>query len=349
MVDQNFKRYMSLVVIIVLVVLSFLIIKPIITPIAVGLCLAYIFNPLYKKLKDKVKSENLAIFFIILIILAIILIPSIIILPILTKQIFNVYLSISQVDLYDILGKIFPTLLGSQAFSAELLAASSTFKSALSNFVLSFFQKTVLNLPNIAFGAIIMLLTFFFGLKESSNFKEYISVLFPFPKEYESKFFKQSDKITSSIIYGQFIVGIVQGLVSAIGYYFLGIPNTLFVSIVTLIVGIIPFIGPWLVWIPLDAILFMNGQTDIAIALLIYGLFVINWVDAILRPRIVSTEAQLNPAIVAVGLVGGVYAFGIIGFILGPLILAYTIMVIEIYKDIKDQESIVFKEPEKIP
>jgi len=138
---------------------------------------------------------------------------------------------------------------------------------------------------------------------------------------------------------------IAQGLIAGIGYFVLGIPKALLLTIVTMIVGIIPVIGPWLVWIPVDIYLFVQGNTALAIGLLIYGLFVINWVDILLRPQIVASKAEMNSAIALIGTIGGIYAFGVIGILLGPLILAYLILLIEIYRD-KEAESIIIRQEE---
>ena len=210
------------------------------------------------------------------------------------------------------------------------------------------FQYVFSNSANILFGILIFMFTYFFALIESSNFKNYFSVIFPFSKEHEQKFFDRFEKVTNSVLFGHFIVGIIQGIIAGIGYFILGIPNALLLTVLTLIVGVIPVIGPWLVWIPADIFLFANGMTEPAIGLLIFGLFVINWVDTLLRPFIVSSKAEMNSAIALIGMIGGTIAFGATGFILGPLILAYLILLVEIYKD-KKEESIVFKKETPIP
>jgi predicted PurR-regulated permease PerM len=52
----------------------------------------------------------------------------------------------------------------------------------------------------------------------------------------------------------------------------------------------------------------------------------------------------MNPAIALIGAIGGVYAFGFLGFLLGPLFLACLILLVELYKDKKSEESIVIRE-----
>ena len=347
--DPNFKRIAVIATIIVLAILSFLIIKPIFTPIILGLCLSYIFFPIHKALSKRIKSETFSAIIIIILILVIVIMPLILLLHSIGRELFAVYNTIREADLYPIITKLFPSLVENKQLAAEISTAIGNFKLQLSSLMLQFFEVTITKLPQIVFGAIILLFTFFFGLKEGNNFKEYFSILFPFAEEYEERFYKQFGKVTSAVLYGQFMVGVFQGIIAAIGYYLLGIPNALLVSILTLFVGILPFIGPWLVWIPMDILLFVSGETERGIALAIYGLFVINWVETILGPRIVSSRIKINPAIVLIGIVGGVYAFGIIGLLLGPLVLSYLILLVEIYKN-KKKESIIFKkEEEKIP
>jgi predicted PurR-regulated permease PerM len=137
-------------------------------------------------------------------------------------------------------------------------------------------------------------------------------------------------------------VGFVQGIVAGIGYFMFGVPNAIILTIVTIMVSILPVIGPSLIWVPTVIYLFIKGNNVAGIELLIYGLFLINWIQALLTPRIMSRTAEMNPAIALIGIIGGLYAFGILGLILGPLILAYFILLIEIYRD-KKSESILIK------
>jgi predicted PurR-regulated permease PerM len=194
--------------------------------------------------------------------------------------------------------------------------------------------------------------TFFFALIEGNNVRQYLSIILPFSKEQEGLFLERFKQVTDSVIFGQFIVGIAQGIIAGIGYFIIGIPNAMLITVLTIIVGILPVIGPAMIWIPVDIYLFLTGQADLGIMLLIYGLFVMSPIDTLMRPILVSEKAQMNSALVLIGMVGGAYAFGFVGFLLGPLIIAALILLIEIYKDKKgNEESILLKEvsSEKTP
>jgi len=347
MVEESYKKFMVPVVIIVLAFLSFLVIKPLILSITIGLCMAYIFNSFFKKLNSKIKSKYVCATIVVALTVLVFVVPIILVLPAFTKQVFDIYLIVRDFDAYNLIKGIVPGLLSSPQVSAEILAASSTLKSALSDYLVSFFKNIIMDLPNMLFGLLIFIFTYFFALTESSNFKSFFSTIFPFSKEHEQRFYDRFEKVTNSVLFGHFIVGIVQGIVAGVGYFILGIPNALLLTVLTTIVGVIPVIGPWLVWIPADIYLFATGMTEPAMGLLIFGLFAINWIDAIMRPFVVSSRAEMNSAIALIGMIGGTIAFGAVGFILGPLILAYAILMVEIYKD-KKQESIIFKKEEPV-
>lgn len=343
MEEKDFKRFMIPVTILVLAILGFMIIKPLFISIGLGLLFAYIFYPLHKKLGRKLNSETASAWIIVAVVLVIILLPILILMPMFVKQLFEIYLSLKNADFPGIFLSLFPSLGGSTAMSAELAASISHFSSTLSNLMLSLFQNTIMSIPEILFGIIIMLFVFYFALKEGHNVKDYFSAIFPFPKELREKFYKKFDQVTSSVIYGHVLVGFIQGIIGGLGYYMLGIPHALLLTVLTVIVGILPILGPPIVWIPVTIFLYLRGDTQAATLLLIFSIATFP-ADSILRPRIVSKKAEMNPAIALIGMIGGTYAFGVIGFFVGPLLLAYLILIIEVYKNKKVGKTIVFKE-----
>lgn len=341
--EKDFKKFMIPLAILGLAFLSYLIIKPLFVPIIMGLLFAYIFYPIYVKMRDKIKSENASAFIIVILTSVIILLPMILFMPLFIKQLFEVYLLIKNADFSALLIQLFPTLLANKALSAEVLAAASHFGANISSIILSLFQETIMNLPQIIFGTIILMFTFFFALKEGHDVKDYFSTVFPFPKEFQERFFEKFEQVTNSVIYGHLVVGMIQGIIGGIGFYLFGVPNALILTILMAIAGILPVLGPVIIWVPVTLYLFVTGRTDLAIQLLIFSVLTTP-VDTILRPQIVSKRAEMNAAIALIGAIGGTYAFGVVGFLIGPLILAYLILLIELYKNKKSDESIVIRE-----
>ena len=95
--------------------------------------------------------------------------------------------------------------------------------------------------------------------------------------------------------------------------------------------GIFPIIGPLIVWIPVLIYLLIAGSNFSAIGILIFGVMSAT-VDNFLRPIFVSRRTMLHPALIFIGMIGGLLLFGFLGFILGPLILAYLLIILEVYR-----------------
>ena len=349
MKEDDFKKAVAAVFTIALLVLAFLIVKPILMAILLGVILSYLLRPLYKKIYKATTSENLSAIIIVLGTLALILIPLVFLIPIIANQTISVYVSMQTIDAVSVLQDNFPSIFSSVSSSANLIAATSSLTSNLANFLLKIFQSILFNIPSILLQTVIILFTFFFVLRDHDKMRDYFVSVSPFSKDSHKKFYEKFTQITNSILYGQLIVGLGQGIVAGFGYFIFGVPNALLLTLLTMLVGVIPVIGPWLVWIPIDIYLFMSGHTTEAIGLLVYGLLVINWIDSLIRPLVLSRMAKMNSAIALIGMVGGLYVFGIMGLILGPLILAYLFLIVEFYREKRKVKSFLIQEEKPNP
>ena len=184
--------------------------------------------------------------------------------------------------------------------------------------------------------------TFFFATRDAEDLQKFFSDISPFGKRTEKRFNNEFRHITNAVVYGQILIGLIQAAVLGIGLYFLGIPNTLLLTFVAAIFCVIPVLGSWLVWLPVSLVLFATGDTSKAIFLLVYGAFIVASIDNLIRPYLLSKHSTLNVAVALIGTIGGLYAFGIVGLVLGPLILAYAMILFEFYREGRLNE--IFKE-----
>jgi len=345
--EKNFKDIITAVLIVGLFILAVLIIRPVILSIIFGFLLAYIFYPIYKWSLKKIKNENLSALLMCILLLLIILIPIILILSSLVSQAVNVYLALQNTDLAGSFRESLPTFIASSEISEGLANSLDALIPKIISYFISKFSGFVLNIPIIMLQVFVVIFVFFFGLRDGKKGVAYVRSLSPFKKEIAEKFFIQFKDITNSVLLGQIVIGILQGITAGIGYFIFGVPYALFFTLLTMLVGIIPLIGPWLVWVPIDIYLFLSGRVGVGFGLLIYGLIVISWLDTIIRPLIVSRRTEINSAIVIVGMIGGLFVFGVLGLIIGPLILGYVLLVIELYRERKSGESLFFKKVEE--
>ncbi|NJM38176.1 MAG: AI-2E family transporter [Akkermansiaceae bacterium] len=130
------------------------------------------------------------------------------------------------------------------------------------------------------------------------------------------------------VIYGIIGTAIAQALLAGIGFWFAGIPGAILLGVVTFFFGVVPF-GPPLVWLPAAAWLFAQGHTGMGIFMLIWGAGVISGIDNVLKPYLISQGSKMPFVLIFCGVIGGAFAFGLVGVFLGPTLLAVAFRVIE--------------------
>ncbi len=332
MEDNNyFNKYAAIAIIAVLVFLAFFMIKPVLTSIIMALILAMVLFQPYKWLYKKTQRKNLSAFLICIILLLVILIPFWFILPTLLDQSLKIYLSIQQINFYTLFSEMFPSLFSSPQSSAQFASILSSFVNSIGSYFLNTISNLIFNFPIIFIKFLLVFFILFFILRDAEILMKYLKEMLPFPKEIKNKLFEQSKEITISVLFGQIILGVIQGLIAGAGFLIFGVPNTLLLTILAAIAGIIPIIGTTVVWIPVAIYLIVAENIFAATGVIIFGL-ISTGVENFLRPLIVSYKIELHPALVFVGMVGGLIMWGFLGVLLGPLILAYLIIILELYR-----------------
>ncbi|MBI5148526.1 AI-2E family transporter [Candidatus Pacearchaeota archaeon] len=329
--DQFFKRNLIFALLILLIILSVLVAKPFFSAIIFALVLAYIFTPVYRWINKYIKHPNLTAIVLCTIILILILIPFWFLLPQLIKQTFEAYRIIQNADIVSPLRKLAPRFFISPEFTRDLTINVNQGVSQLANSFLNSLGNLIANLPRIFLQFLIMFFIFFFTLRDGSKVVEYLKGFSPFKEEAEKKFFIKFRDITKSVIFNMFVVGLLQGILIGVGYYIFKVPQPLFLTAVSMFFGILPIIGPWVIWAPVAIGMIINGNVN-GIYLAIYGLIVVELLYQLLIIYFFKRISGVSPVIALIGVLGGWYLFGIVGFVIGPLILSYLILFLEFYR-----------------
>lgn len=332
MEEIYFRKIMSIVVLAVLIILSFFLLKPLILSIIFGMILAFIFYPVYNWLNKKTRSKNLSSFLICFSLIIIIALPAWFLTPIAVDQSIKIYLASQQMDFIAPIKSLFPSFFTSETFSAEIGSMIHSFATKTTNKLMNVLSSLILNFPVIFLQSIVVFFTLFFVLRDKDKFIEYIKSLLPFTKDVQKKLFESSKNITSAVIYGQIVIGVIQGVVMGVGFFLFKVPNPFIFTLLAILSGILPIIGVSIVFIPIVIYLLIAGNTFSALGVAFFGILSSS-LDNFLRPIIVSKRTQIPSSIVLIGMIGGILLFGILGLILGPLILAYLLIVLELYRN----------------
>jgi predicted PurR-regulated permease PerM len=190
-----------------------------------------------------------------------------------------------------------------------MLGATAGFLGTLSSFGLNTF---------------VAIFVLFFLLRDGKAMLRRAIVILPLRTGQARRLFSLVRETLHAIVYGTLAMAAVQGTLTGLAFWFLGLTSPVVWGLVATLLAVLPFVGTTLVWLPAAAMLLASGHWIKSIMLVIWGLAVVHPVDNILRPYLIGGRVRLSMLYVFFALVGGLKAFGVVGLFVGPLILSTT-------------------------
>ncbi len=129
------------------------------------------------------------------------------------------------------------------------------------------------------------------------------------------------------------VVALGQGLVALVGYIILGAPSPILLFALTAVASMIPIVGAGIVYIPICIFMFAEGNIGTSIGLLIYCLVVVGLTDNLLRFTLLKKLENIHPLNTVFGIIMGMNLFGFMGLIFGPILISFTLLLIQIYNN----------------
>ena len=203
-------------------------------------------------------------------------------------------------------------------FIREALKALITFGTGAIN-------KTSAGVFGFFVDILIMFFTMFYFFIDGNALIKRIKYLSPIRDDYEDLIFSRFLLISRATVLGTILIGIIQGSLGAISLLIFGIKSWLLWGFVMIILSIMPVVGSWIVLVPAGIIQLITGNIWQGIGLLLMSTAVISNIDNFIRPRLVGKGAKLHDLIIFFSSLGGITVFGIMGFIIGPVIAALFI------------------------
>ncbi|MEK6812735.1 MAG: AI-2E family transporter [Nanoarchaeota archaeon] len=329
------SKYFFLIAFLAVLAVSIYILRGYLISIISAMILAYIFHPLYRKLHQYIRNRSLAAFTLSVLLVLFTLIPAILAANALVNESVKFFHEVNQFDNQDLIDKV-SMLLGKNVnldfYLKEVLNKLSLYiANSTSNFILS--------LPSKILAAFIMVFIMYYLFKEGKEFIATVKGWLPLRPHYKERMAQQFDQVVYAVLFGIVVTAFIQGIAGMLGLWVFGVDSPILLGLVMVLLAMLPVVGPWLVWFPAAMLKMIDGDNVNGIGLLVYGLLIVSTVDNIIRPKLIGLKGKVHPVIVLLGVLGGLTAFGLIGVIIGPLILAITIEFVKIY--LKEQESMI--------
>ncbi|MDJ0365144.1 AI-2E family transporter [Hymenobacter sp. H14-R3] len=177
----------------------------------------------------------------------------------------------------------------------------------------------------------LMLFTLYYLFMQEEEFLAGLHRYLPFREKTTEELSESLKNNVNSNVLGQGIVALVQGLLTGATLWIFQVPDPLFWTVVAFFMAFIPVLGTPLVWGPAAIYQFAQGQTTQGIGILLVGFIIIINIDNLLRIWLAKYLGNIHPWVTLVGLTLGVQIFGIVGLVIGPLLLSYFIVLMQVF------------------
>jgi predicted PurR-regulated permease PerM len=237
----------------------------------------------------------------------------------------------STFNAHDWLAQRFPALADYVPSQAQLVESVGAAAKSIGGFLVTVASRMTATTAALLLNLFVMVYAMFFFFRDGEKILEKIFYYMPLSNEDEALMLQRFTSITRATVKGTLVIGIIQGALAGFAFWVAGIDGSAFWGTIMAILSIIPGIGAALIWVPAVIYLIVSGQVLAGLLLLAWCAAVVGTIDNILRPILVGKDAKMPDLLILVGTLGGLFLFGPIGFIVGPIVCGLFLTVWDIY------------------
>lgn len=348
------RQYLSVAFFIALAVLIFylgyLLLAPFFVPVAWACVFSILFHPLYKRLLVKMQRPGVTSLTVCLMIIILIIGPITYLGLALVEEVADAVSRVNDMyttgQLQQILHLKLPWLESvkqnlSSYFDVSKVNINELAKDAIDKIGRVVINQTTSLLTNATQAVMYFLMMIFatyYLLKDGHLVLERLRKFMPLSEEQTAMTFDRLRDVIYATMYSGAVIAILQGLLGGMLFWIVGIPSALFWGTIMAFLSILPFLGAFIVYIPAGLILIVSGSYIKGIVVLVFGTIIVSQVDNLLRPYMVAGRTSMHPLILFFAIAGGVALFGLVGIVVGPLVAAAFLTLVEILELKVDRE-----------
>jgi predicted PurR-regulated permease PerM len=331
--------------------LTFQILRPFIASIMWGIVLSIVFYPVYNYLARYLKWKSLTSFIVLVLIIAIIIGPFSYFSYLLINELQDIsrHINTGQMELlHDVMS--YPTvhyLLDWISTIFHLPYTEGDIEKTLADNALLMGKDLIGRIPSglgsvvtVFINFIFMALAIFFMLKDGAAFLHKSRDYMPFSEQQKERLVSQIRDIVISTIYGGVLVAVLEGITGGIVYSALGLKSPVLWGAATAISSFIPMVGSFAVWGFIALYLFVQVSVMKGVILVLTGIFGISLIDYALRPVLIGSRTRMPVIVIFFSVLGGIKFFGLLGLIMGPLVVALFVSVMDIFRNIEADRNV---------
>jgi predicted PurR-regulated permease PerM len=186
---------------------------------------------------------------------------------------------------------------------------------------------------------LLVVFTLFYFFRDGENIRHAAHDMVPLRRAQWQGIVERTRDVISATVYGVLAISAIQGTLGTFIFWVLGLPSPLLWGVVMFFLSMIPMAGAFLVWVPAAIYLALIGSYVKAGILVVWGVLVIGSIDNVLSPKLVGRRARLHELLIFFAVLGGLQVFGVLGLVLGPVVVAMTLALIEMAREIGDPHA----------
>jgi predicted PurR-regulated permease PerM len=219
-------------------------------------------------------------------------------------------------------------------YHGQIISKAGELASRISVFLVNSLSAGAVGTVNFIFMFFVFLYVSYFFLIDGKLLLDRILLYLPLEDRNERRLLDRFTSVTRATLKGTALIGVLQGGLAGVAFAVVGIEAAVFWGTVMAALSIIPALGSALVWVPAAIILAAGGSYLKAIGLTLFCGLIVGSLDNVLRPRLVGKDTQMHDLMIFFGTLGGIALFGLIGFIIGPIIAALFVTIWDIYGEV---------------
>ena len=327
---------------IILLVLSYFVIRPFFTTILFTIILIIVLKPLYnyllgtKRLKGRKRLAATAALFIAA---ALVLVPAFLIIYLTVSQLSSLLVELDNGGIPSVLDgieRLFNSLPLASDISLEPEEIEATIRTLLGD-ILAFLAGVITDLLSSVMVFIVQMIIFvvlyIVLMPEYDNLVRRMEETSPLGREISSLYYRKTAAMVTSLVTGIFLVAIIQGFAMGFFFWLAGVDYVFLLSLIAIVFAMLPLVGISYLTIAVAIVFVIQGE-PVSAAIVLFGFYgVVNWIDVALRPRLIKKEAYTNFALILLGIIGGMVWAGFLGMFIGPTVLLLLVTTIDIYAE----------------
>lgn len=180
---------------------------------------------------------------------------------------------------------------------------------------------------------VVMLISVFFFFRDGEAYYQSVMDMLPFSSTHKESMSRRVHDTFMAVINGVFLIALLQGLMTGIGFALFGIPFSVFWGLIAAGLALLPIGGAALVWVPGAFFLFLTGSKIGSVAFFAWGLILVSTPDNFLKPLLIGKKAGLPAFFLFIGILGGLKVYGMLGILFGPLVVTLLFVFVQIYRE----------------